>query len=169
MSGAQVVPIFAYSNTSYLDALLPKLNGVLFPGGGTAINIGNKWTANADHILKYAMAENKKGNPFAVWGTCLGMELVTYLTSGYDSKWLSPVTGESGVVNKLALKNPSYLYDDLSDDLKTLLSTGKGLVYFNHVWAVSLSYFQSNPKLTSFWNIASTTTSSGGQLFVSSL
>ena len=27
MSGAQVVPIYAYSNKSYFDALLPKLNG----------------------------------------------------------------------------------------------------------------------------------------------
>lgn len=34
MSGAQVVPIFAYSDQSYITNLLPKLNGVLFPGGG---------------------------------------------------------------------------------------------------------------------------------------
>lgn len=32
MSGAQVVPIFAYSEQAYFDDLLPKLNGVLFPG-----------------------------------------------------------------------------------------------------------------------------------------
>ncbi len=34
MSGAQVVPILAYSTQSEIAALLPKLNGVLFPGGG---------------------------------------------------------------------------------------------------------------------------------------
>ena len=32
MSGAQVVPVYAYSNKSYFDELLPKLNGILFPG-----------------------------------------------------------------------------------------------------------------------------------------
>jgi gamma-glutamyl hydrolase len=32
MSGAQVVPIFAYSDQPYFDDILPKLNGVLFPG-----------------------------------------------------------------------------------------------------------------------------------------
>lgn len=37
MSGAQVVPIFAYSNQSYFDQLLPKINGVLFPGTSTSI------------------------------------------------------------------------------------------------------------------------------------
>lgn len=32
MSGAQVLPIFAYSKQSDIVALLPKINGVLFPG-----------------------------------------------------------------------------------------------------------------------------------------
>jgi hypothetical protein len=32
MSGAQVVPIFAYSNRTYFDHLLPQLNGILFTG-----------------------------------------------------------------------------------------------------------------------------------------
>ena len=40
MSGAQVVPIFAYSKKmTYFDNLLPKINGVLFPGGGHVIHI----------------------------------------------------------------------------------------------------------------------------------
>lgn len=55
MSGAQVVPIFAFSNRSYFDDLLPKLNGVLFTGGSMEINIVNKWTQNADYILKWAI------------------------------------------------------------------------------------------------------------------
>jgi gamma-glutamyl hydrolase len=39
MSGAQVVPIFAYSDKSYFDNLLPKLNGVLFPGNYLLIQV----------------------------------------------------------------------------------------------------------------------------------
>jgi len=37
MSGAQVVPIMAYSDQAYFDNLLPKLNGVLFPGNDLII------------------------------------------------------------------------------------------------------------------------------------
>jgi len=55
MSGAQVVPIFAFSNTSALDTILSKINGVLFTGGGTSIDITNTWTKNADYIVKYAI------------------------------------------------------------------------------------------------------------------
>ena len=32
MSGAQVVPIFSFNDKSYFDEILPKINGVLFPG-----------------------------------------------------------------------------------------------------------------------------------------
>lgn len=32
MSGAQVVPIYSFANTSDILALLGKINGVLFPG-----------------------------------------------------------------------------------------------------------------------------------------
>jgi gamma-glutamyl hydrolase len=168
MSGAQVVPIFSYTkNKSYFDNLLPKLNGVLFPGGGTEININNIWTSNADYILKYAINENKKGNPFPVWGTCLGWELISYLTSGYDSKWLTSVRGESAVKNRISIKTPSYLFDDLSPTLKNSLENGVGIVYFNHVYAVTPSYYQTNQVLKSFWNIVSTTTSSYNEQFIS--
>ena len=33
MAGAQVVPLFYHLSNEQLDILLPKLNGVLFPGG----------------------------------------------------------------------------------------------------------------------------------------
>ena len=56
MSGAQVVPLFAFSNTSDLDSMLSKINGVLFTGGGIDIDIRNKWTQNADRVLKYAIS-----------------------------------------------------------------------------------------------------------------
>ena len=105
MSGAQVVPLFAYSDKSYFDKLLPQINGVLFPGGGISINISNKWTQNADYILKYAINSTKNGNPFPVWGTCLGWELLAYLTSGYDIKCLSSVSGEEEVVNTISVKS----------------------------------------------------------------
>lgn len=93
--------------------------------------------------------------------------MLAYLTSGYDNNWLSPVRNESGVINRLALRSPSALFDDLSSDLKNKLSNGQGIVYFNHVWAVSTTYFQTNEKLKSFWNIASTTTSLASELFIS--
>lgn len=168
MSGAQVVPIFAFTkDKSYFDKLLPQLNGVLFPGGGQAININNIWTSNADYILKYAINQTNNGNPFPIWGTCLGWQLIAYLTSGYDIKSLSSVRGESGVVNTLKLFSPSYLFDDMSAQLRYSLVSGTGLLFFNHVYAVLSNYTASNQKFKDFWNIVSTTTSSYNEEFIS--
>lgn len=169
MSGAQVVPIFAFSDTTYLDNILSKVNGVLFTGGGMEFNINNKWTKNADHILKYAIDQNKKGNPYPVWGTCLGFELLAYLTCGYDSKVLSPVRGESGVRNTIKIQGHSYLYDDLSTELRYNLENGQGSTFFNHVWAVSTKYFQASEQLKAFWRVTSTSTSTFSEEFVSTL
>jgi gamma-glutamyl hydrolase len=161
MSGAQVLPIFAYTNDkTYFDKLFPKLNGVLFPGGSIHISIDNIWTQNADYILKYAINQNKKGNVFPVWGTCLGWELIAYLTSGYDRSILSPVRGEDSIINTVSIRTPSYLFDDLSANLKNKLQNGQGLLYYHHSYAVLATTYQNNERLRSFWNIASTTTSS---------
>jgi gamma-glutamyl hydrolase len=167
MSGAQVIPIFAYSDRSYLDDLLPKINGVLFPGGDAEINISNKWTQNADYILKYAMAENKKGNVFPIWGTCLGMQLLAYLTSGYDAKAIGPVRGEVAVKNTLVIQPGSVILSDLSSNLENRLQSGEGILYFNHHYAVTKAYFQGSEKLRSFWRVDAMTTSSFSDEFLS--
>ena len=95
MSGAQVVPIYAFSNQSDIQAILRKVNGVLFTGGAgeDEIHIDNRWVKNANFVLQFAINENKCGNVFPVWGTCLGLELLTYLTSGFDENILQPIRG----------------------------------------------------------------------------
>lgn len=32
MSGARVIPLYAFRDKQYFDEILPKINGVLFPG-----------------------------------------------------------------------------------------------------------------------------------------
>jgi len=118
MSGAQVVPIFAYNDTAYLNSILSKINGVLFTGGSIGFDIKNRWTANADHIVKYAMESSSRGNPFPIWGTCLGFELLAYLTSGYDKNVLAPIRNQTAVTNTLQILDRSYLYDGIPDNVR---------------------------------------------------
>ena len=104
MSGAQVVPIFAFSNQSDIEAVLRKVNGVLFTGGAGEDEItidNNRWVKNANFILQWAINQNKQGNVFPIWGTCLGFELLTYLTSRFDSSVLQPIRDSSHQINTL--------------------------------------------------------------------
>ena len=101
MSGAQVVPILAFSETSVILDLLPKLNGVLFTGGTMEYNISKVWTINANAILKYAIQQNDMGNPFPIWGTCMGLQILSYLTSQNNDTILSRVHDDISIHHTL--------------------------------------------------------------------
>ena len=66
-------------------------------------SMNNQWTKNADAILKYAMDQNKQGNPFPIFFTCLGFQLAAYLTANYDNSILTRVHGDDAIVLPLDL------------------------------------------------------------------
>jgi gamma-glutamyl hydrolase len=168
MSGAQVVPILAYSNETYIANLLPKLNGVLFPGGGVEFDIKNRWTSNANYILQYAIQQNDKGNVFPIWGTCLGHQLLGFLTNNFQSP-LSAIRGQTAVLNTIKFPNADKgtLFSDMSAQLMTKLTTGQGITYFNHHWAITSETYANNKRLNDFWKLIGETTSSYNEKFVS--
>ena len=55
MAGAQVIPLFWHLSHKQLDSILPKLNGVFFPGGATFVDGSHPWIRNIDYILQYAI------------------------------------------------------------------------------------------------------------------
>lgn len=54
---------------------------VLFPGGGTWFNQTNGFAEAGAHIYDIAMEMNDNGNYFPLFGTCLGFELLLYLSN----------------------------------------------------------------------------------------
>jgi len=113
--------------------LLPKLNGVLFPGGALDFDIEDRWTSNADFILKYAIQQNDAGNVFPIFGTCMGLQLLGYLTNDYVCP-LSPVEGQKYAINtiKFESNDKGTLFNEMPSRILTKLTTGKGMVFFNH-------------------------------------
>ena len=92
---------------------------------------------------------------------------MSYLTSGYDSGVLQRVTGESPTVNTLHFHSKNgYVLTNWTDSEYNAVTTGKGILYYHHSWAVYESYFNTHTKLNSFWNLLATSTSSGNQTFV---
>lgn len=53
---------------------------ILFPGGAVWFNESGYADAGR-HIYDIAKEMNEKGNYFPLWGTCLGFELLTYLSA----------------------------------------------------------------------------------------
>lgn len=54
---------------------------VLLPGGATFFNQSRGYAEAAGHIYDIAMKINDKGNYFPLWGTCLGFEVILYVSN----------------------------------------------------------------------------------------
>lgn len=122
-------------------------------------DINSRWTKNADIVFKYAIEQNKMGNPFPVIGICMGHQLLAYLTSQYNDTILSRVHGDNlGIVLPLNFTNDGYLFSTFNSVQKDKTIKGNGIFYYHHNWAVTMDTFDSNRYLKSFWNLVATTT-----------
>lgn len=54
----------------------------LILGGEMPIDWVTDWTQKMSFILEYAKKQNKAGNVYPIWATCLGYEAMMYITSG---------------------------------------------------------------------------------------
>jgi len=171
MSGAQVVPIYAFSTQAEIATLLPKINGVLFPGGDESIDFTQRWTQNAQFILNWAMKENDAGRVFPIWAVCLGYETLAVITSGNTNNMttLSRVRGEINVLNTMKFVNhldKGYILGDMTDRQIQKLTTGQGVMFYDHNWIVSMDTYNSNQNLSTFWKVITESTSPYNERFV---
>ena len=172
MSAPQVIPLFYHYSHAQLDDILGKINGVFFPGGEMPIDSDNTWTSNIQYIIDFAIKQNDQGNPYPIWGTCLSYEAVMYLYSGRKDNMttLTHVNGQRGLPCNLTVKNRnSVLLRSLSDQEYVKVTTGSGLFWFHHNWAVTLENYQNTPGINQFWKLVSTSVTQDGVEFLSTL
>lgn len=83
-AGAQVMPVLLEEDESYYKRVFEVTNGILFPGGDNMLDPSRRtpMMVAAQHLYKLAVDANDRGDYYPIWGTCLGMELLTVLTSG---------------------------------------------------------------------------------------
>ncbi|XP_076034847.1 gamma-glutamyl hydrolase-like isoform X2 [Oratosquilla oratoria] len=79
--GARVVPIMIDRDDEYYEKMFHSLNGVLFPGGAVAVDETSGYGRAGKLIYEKARASSLAGDPFPLWGTCLGFELMMFLAA----------------------------------------------------------------------------------------
>ncbi|XP_060789230.1 gamma-glutamyl hydrolase-like [Neoarius graeffei] len=165
-AGARVVPVMINRTEDEYTVLFRSINGILFPGGGASI-FSSGYAKAAGIFYRLALEANSKGDYFPVWGTCLGFEQLTLLTSG---KSLLSRTNTSGVALPLNFTKEvkdSRMFKDFPEDLMTSLAN-EPLTENSHHWSVSTEKFNGNEKLKKFYQILSTNTD-GQTEFVSTV
>ncbi|XP_063768491.1 gamma-glutamyl hydrolase-like isoform X2 [Eleginops maclovinus] len=155
-AGARVVPIMVNQTAEQYARLFNSINGVLFPGGSASIT-SSGYQRSAKIFYELAIEANKRGDYFPVWGTCLGYEQLTVLTSG--DKLLSR-TNTSGVPlpmhftkeakqSRMFKSFPAELMEDLASE---------PLTEHSHKWSVSVLTHNTNNDLKNFYKVLSTNT-----------
>ena len=76
-SGAEIVIIHIWYTEEEISTLLSKINGVFFQAGPRRpLKYDEPWEKKARYIFEYA-----KDNSIPIWGTCLGMQMLTVFMS----------------------------------------------------------------------------------------
>lgn len=88
-AGIRSVPLRYDMPLEEMGAFLANLNGVLFTGGDIDIKKASTFYTAAEYVVNYTMAANLKvpKDPFVLWGTCQGFQLVT-VASALDQSLL---------------------------------------------------------------------------------
>ncbi|XP_071387434.1 gamma-glutamyl hydrolase [Centroberyx affinis] len=155
-AGARVVPVMINQTVEEYKTLFSSINGILFPGGGASI-ISSGYERAARVFYELAIEANLRGDFFPVWGTCLGFEQLTYLTSG---KLLLSYSNTSGVALPLIFTNEtkeSRLFKGFPADLMAALAS-EPLTENSHRWSLTMESYNGNEELKKFYKVLSTNT-----------
>jgi len=144
-AGARVVPVIAGSSQN-LTQLFGSINGLLIPGGAADIT-DSKYYRSGKEMLELAKAANDQGDYFPIWATCLGFELVTYLTN--NEEW-NLARCSSVKANALyEINTDSNLFGEVDGELLDILSS-QPVTANSHHWCLTRENF-TRFELNKFW------------------
>ena len=170
-AGARVVPVHYDATEEELTVLFKSINGLLLPGGGADLSNATRIRRSGQHLYELAVAANDAGDTFPIWGTCMGFQFLSLLTSGKDSILCQQCYDTMGVPLPLDFVEPaasrSGLFGGLGATLKQWLATQK-LTANSHHDGIKPATFASDDRLKAFYNVLSTNVDGQGRPFVSS-
>ncbi|XP_061755375.1 gamma-glutamyl hydrolase isoform X4 [Nerophis ophidion] len=164
-AGSRVMPIKLTLTTAEYENIFRRINGLLLIGG--ASNLETSDFARVSKIFyQLALKANDAGDFFPIWGTCLGMQLLTVLVAGQNL--LTKATAEN-VALPLNLTPAAYtsrMFEGFPKELMEAVQREPLTGHFHH-YGLTVKAFKNNEKLQGFFTIISTNTGESGVDFVS--
>ncbi|KAI8120162.1 Gamma-glutamyl hydrolase [Lucilia cuprina] len=141
---------------------------VLLPGGATYFNQSHGYADAGRYIYEIAKEINDNGTYFPVWGTCLGFELLVYLSANSSeprtycssSSQALPLEFKEDFKNSRMFRNAS---DNVIDILKNYVVTANF-----HLYCFTEETF-ANMKLNNIWDVMSLNHDWDGIEFISTI
>ncbi|XP_037337855.2 gamma-glutamyl hydrolase [Pungitius pungitius] len=165
--GSRVMPIRLTLKTTEYEKIFSNINGLLLIGGAADLETSDLARV-AKIFYRLALMANDDGDYFPIWGTCMGMQLLTVLVAGEN---LLESTAAENVALPLDLTpeaSSSRMFQAFPDNLMKAL-TSEPLTGNFHQYGVAVKTFQENEKLQSFFSLLSTNVAENGVRFVSTI
>jgi len=173
-AGARVVPLPYDLPVDEFDAQLDAINGALITGGETDIKqIDSAYMAATRRLYNRSLALHASGETWPLWGTCMGMQVLSILGANDPDVLLSHAYDSENLVLPLTLTPAAATSKLLCDDclpqaaLRTLRSAN---VTVNlHHDGVAPSSFAEGTTLGAVFDVLSTNVDKQGKAFVSTI
>ena len=171
-AGIRVVPVPYNSSIEYHMYLAQRLNGILFPGGGSGGAQLQRYFAKAQAVFNQTLAWNAAGDPFFLWGTCMGFQVLCSCAAGT----LDVITGTYPgmeplmmALNFTAAQPSSKLLGDATcpSYVRNVLQTQNSTLNW-HQDAVLTSEWTKRPALAKNLVVLSTNTAPAGNVVFAS-
>ncbi|XP_034548050.1 gamma-glutamyl hydrolase [Notolabrus celidotus] len=165
--GSRVMPIRLTHTTAEYENIFRKINGLLFIGGAVDL-VTSDYARVAKIFYRLALKANDRGDFFPIWGTCMGMQLLTVLVSGEDLLKNTTAENIAMPLNLTTEAGSSRMFAGLSDELMKALTQEPLTGNFHH-FGITVETFQENEKLKNFFSVLSTNVAENGAVFISTV
>ncbi|KAM4746944.1 gamma-glutamyl hydrolase-like [Rhinophrynus dorsalis] len=166
-AGCRVVPIRLNLPEEDYIKLFHSINGVLFPGGSVDLQ-HSSFARTAGIFYRLAIEATSSGHYFPVWGTCMGFQILTALTSGKNLLSSNSAYNISLPLNLTSEVSSSRMFLHAPPELLHVLGKEKVTANFHH-YGITPQTFRANEKLSNFYRILSTNRDQNEVEFVSTI
>lgn len=165
-AGARVVPIKGGQSQEYYSKMVNYTNGILIPGG--AVDFATSLIGRSAKIVyDLALQLNDKGDYYPIWGTCMGFQLLCYVTQGDNLLKPTDSNNASWPLNFTSEAKLSRMYGTAPIEIQKILLT-EPVTQNQHSYSILTPDFE-NSKLSKFFFKLSTNTDRKGVEFISSV
>ncbi|XP_076005498.1 gamma-glutamyl hydrolase [Genypterus blacodes] len=165
--GSRVMPVrLTLTNAEYAN-IFRSINGLLLIGGAVDLETSD-FARVANIFYRLALKANEGGDYFPIWGTCMGMQLLTVMVAGQNLLTSTPAQNIAMPLNLTAGAVSSRMFGGFPSEVMTALTQEPLTGNFHH-YGVQVETFLQNEYLKSFYTILSTNIAENGVHFVSTI
>ncbi|XP_060926991.1 gamma-glutamyl hydrolase [Limanda limanda] len=165
--GSRVMPIRLTHTAAEYENIFKQINGLLFIGGAVDLETSD-YARVAKIFYRLALKANDAGDFFPIWGTCMGLQLLTVLVAG--ECLLTNTTAENIALplNLTTEAHSSRMFQGFSEEFMKILTQEPLTGNFHH-YGVTVESFQENAKLRNFFSLLSTNVAENEAHFISTI